>query len=533
MWTLALGDQLYWLLPNRTYTIGRAHDSSFVVSDASVSRKHAEVRVVPPTEDAYLHPSVKSDLIITDLQSRFGTIVDKKQIKNTITAPHTPHNTIGAQLGRATKLHFRWNPLIVTVCAPKKDTGGIWDQAVHILKPLDAKIVPHIVQNTSVFCQASELITSSLYYALVRQIPVVNFEYLGEMAAYAQTCSSTGVKTWALPDSTPFSQRQWEPNAMRSECFASTKFSLRSDINQDNALKPILEAGGAQCAENGWYLLHKGCSLDELHIPLNSQYVDDSSIFTAILESRKLRPAEIKIHVKEAPKVESNRDPAPKRARPRGSKLLDLMTQSQPKEEPKSQSKKDPGKDPVPVEATDKLSSGKIPEPVPEPVPEPPATEKIQKVAPKKAATKPKSAPETNSRPKKITARKRTREQTDEAPAKKMKSGESDDDEEPLDLTKEQDPSFEPALVESSLTINRNPPPPLASADHSGKANFKAFKKTQVTPRVRIELDAELPEQEEEAIKESDSEVRESTNEPITPKEPSTGIDEEFGFTFS
>lgn len=523
MWTLALGDQLYWLLPNQTYTIGRAHDSSFVVTDASVSRKHAEVRVVPPTEDAYLHPSVKSDLVITDLKSRFGTIVDKKQIKGSVTAPQTPHNTVGAQLGRATKLHFRWNPLIVTVFAPKPDSDNVWDKSVQILKPLDVKIVPHVLQNTSIFCQASELITSSLYYALVRQIPVVQVEYLSEIAAYAQICSFTGVKTWELPDSTQFRPQAWAPNPLRSECFANTKYHLRSNIKQDEALKPILEAGGANCADNGWYLLHKGCSLDELHIPLNGEYVSDSAIFAAILESRKLKPSEIKKYTAEPLKKETKQQPPPKKARPRGLKLLDLMTQSQPKKDPEPvEAKPELPTEPTSAQKSDRSSSSII----------------AQEVTPKKPSPEPKPVRETASKStRKPTTRKRTRGQTEEEQVKKMKLEESD--EESLDLTKEEDPSFEPAVVDSCLTVDRNPPPstvPLANP--SGKANFKAFKKTQVVPRARIELDAEVPEPEESMIQESESErepseARDTTNEPITPRESSTGVDEEFGFTFS
>lgn len=307
MWILALHDKLYWLIKGQTYKLGRNTKSIDeegyieVTGDTSVSRPHASIKVCSASPDSALHPSVRSDLVITDLNSRFGTNVEGTFLHpgSSYTLPQPSNGMASIRLGRRTKVRLLWHSFVITYSTGQTGDSHntLWQHALDILEPLDVKLMPYIVKSTDLFVKTGKT-TTSLYYALTKQIPIANNQYFDALQASAVEISKNGtLDSVIIPNFLPFlPEPRWAPNQDRASCFANLRFHVPSR-EFAKAIEPILEAAGGICVNaesaNKIDVIHIYSSISSGAKPRNIRFAVDNSVFKALEECRPLLESEI------------------------------------------------------------------------------------------------------------------------------------------------------------------------------------------------------------------------------------------------
>ncbi|GAB1211329.1 hypothetical protein ATERTT37_000442 [Aspergillus terreus] len=78
-----LGGKRVWLRPGKKYLFGRTrqHGAQHAINHNSISRKHMVIEVSPVKPGDGSHIYTKSELILSDQGSKYGTNVDGEVVK--------------------------------------------------------------------------------------------------------------------------------------------------------------------------------------------------------------------------------------------------------------------------------------------------------------------------------------------------------------------------------------------------------------------------------------------------------------------
>ncbi|KAJ5782016.1 hypothetical protein N7457_003790 [Penicillium paradoxum] len=196
MWILdSTGDFLegkrVWLRPGKKYLFGRFHRDGVrhAVNHNSISRKHMTIEISPVNPRDGLSPRARSNITITDLESKKGTIVDGTKVQGEHTLEKSDEHII--QLAKYQHaLRIKWEPVVLSLSTSSKEVRGE-DPLAHVrsrLEDLDIKtVMDYIVDQTTHVVQRKRNTAKGLQ-ALVNGKYIVNDSYIDALV-YAATPS--------------------------------------------------------------------------------------------------------------------------------------------------------------------------------------------------------------------------------------------------------------------------------------------------------------------------------------------------------
>ncbi|KAJ5340073.1 hypothetical protein N7452_006801 [Penicillium brevicompactum] len=196
MWVLdSTGDFLegkrVWLRPGKKYLFGRFQRDGVrhVVNHNSISRKHMTIEISPVNPKDGSSTRARSEITITDLNSKKGTVVDGNSIEGEHKLQKRDEHTI--QLGRYEhSLRIKWEPVVLSFSLSSKEMRGE-DPLAHVrsrLEDLDVKtIVDYIVDQTT-HVVSSKRNTAKGLQALVNGKYIVDDSFIDALV-YAATPS--------------------------------------------------------------------------------------------------------------------------------------------------------------------------------------------------------------------------------------------------------------------------------------------------------------------------------------------------------
>ncbi|KAJ5355589.1 hypothetical protein N7517_010198 [Penicillium concentricum] len=194
MWILdSTGDFLerkrVWLRPGKKYLFGRFYRDGVrhAVNHNSISRKHMTIEISPVNPRDGLSPRARSNIIITDLDSKKGTVVDERRIQGECKLEKSDEHVI--QLAKYQHaLRIKWEPVVLTLSASSKAVRGE-DPLSHVrsrLEDLDIKtVMDYIVDHTTHVVQRKRNTAKGLQ-ALVNGKYIVDDSYIDALV-YAAT----------------------------------------------------------------------------------------------------------------------------------------------------------------------------------------------------------------------------------------------------------------------------------------------------------------------------------------------------------
>ncbi|KAI3124118.1 hypothetical protein CBS147326_8347 [Penicillium roqueforti] len=194
MWILdSTGDFLegkrVWLRPGKRYLFGRFHRDGVrhAVNHNSISRKHMTIEISPVSPRDGLSLRARSNITITDLDSKKGTVVDERRIQGECKLEKSDEHLI--QLGKYQHaLRIKWEPVVLTLSSSSKQVRGE-DPLAHVrsrLEDLDIKtIMDYIVDHTTHVVQRKRNTAKGLQ-ALVNGKYIVDDSYIDALV-YAAT----------------------------------------------------------------------------------------------------------------------------------------------------------------------------------------------------------------------------------------------------------------------------------------------------------------------------------------------------------
>ncbi|KAJ5757254.1 uncharacterized protein N7511_007436 [Penicillium nucicola] len=194
MWILdSSGDFLdgkrVWLRPGKKYLFGRFQRDGVrhAVNHNSISRKHMTIEIAAVKPKDGLSPRARSDITITDLQSKKGTIVDDKRIEGEVKLEKADEHVIQLAKYQHT-LRIKWEPVVFSFSFSSKEMRAS-DPLGHIrsrLEDLDIKtIIDYLVDHTTHVVQSKRNTAKGLQ-ALVNGKYIVNDSYI-DAVVYAAT----------------------------------------------------------------------------------------------------------------------------------------------------------------------------------------------------------------------------------------------------------------------------------------------------------------------------------------------------------
>lgn len=180
-----------WLRPGKKYLFGRTYQDGVrhAVQHSSISRKHMIIEVSPVKPDDCRHIHTKSELRVTDLDSKCGTVVDGERI-------HGDSRTLGGEqhtlmLGRFAKpLRINWHSVVLSFSFTGKElkAGDPLANVSSRLGDFDIKtVIPYIVDKTTHVVQKKRNTAKGLQ-ALINGKYIVQDSYLDALV-YAATPS--------------------------------------------------------------------------------------------------------------------------------------------------------------------------------------------------------------------------------------------------------------------------------------------------------------------------------------------------------
>ncbi|KAJ5557967.1 hypothetical protein N7535_009460 [Penicillium sp. DV-2018c] len=194
MWVLDstgdfLGGKRSWLRPGKKYLFGRFPRDGVrhAVNDQSISRRHMTIEISPVKPRDGLSPRARSDIIITDLGSKKGTVVDGQRIQGEHRLEKSDEHVI--QLAKYKHpLRIKWEPVVLTMSFSSKDVRRE-EPLAHVrmrLEDLDIKtVMDYIVGHTTHVVQSKRNTAKGLQ-ALVNGKYIVNDSYIDALV-YATT----------------------------------------------------------------------------------------------------------------------------------------------------------------------------------------------------------------------------------------------------------------------------------------------------------------------------------------------------------
>ncbi|KAJ5313079.1 hypothetical protein PENANT_c018G06399 [Penicillium antarcticum] len=196
MWVLdSSGDFLegkrVWLRPGKKYLFGRFQRDGVrhAVNHNSISRKHMTIEIAAVKPKDGLSPRARSDITITDLQSKKGTIVDDKRIEGERKLEKADEHIIQLAKYQHT-LRIKWEPVVLSFSFSSREMRAS-DPLVHVrsrLEDLDIKtVIDYLVDHTTHVVQSKRNTAKGLQ-ALVNGKYIVNDSYI-DAVVYAATPS--------------------------------------------------------------------------------------------------------------------------------------------------------------------------------------------------------------------------------------------------------------------------------------------------------------------------------------------------------
>ncbi|KAJ5496180.1 hypothetical protein N7463_008167 [Penicillium fimorum] len=194
MWILdSTGDFLegkrVWLRPGKKYLFGRFYRDGVrhAVNHNSISRKHMTIEISPVNPRDGLSPRARSNITITDLNSKKGTVVDERRIQGECKLEKSDEHVIQLAKYQHT-LRIKWEPVVLTLSASSKAVRGE-DPLAHVrsrLEDLDIKtVMDYIVDHTTHVVQRKRNTAKGLQ-ALVNGKYIVDDSYIDALV-YAAT----------------------------------------------------------------------------------------------------------------------------------------------------------------------------------------------------------------------------------------------------------------------------------------------------------------------------------------------------------
>ena len=269
MWLLESdGDLLQgkklWLKPGQKYLFGRVKKDGVrvLIDHKSISRKHFIVEVAKVNEGDASHVHVRSKVTVTDLNSKGGTQIDGKSLKDATKDLDKPEHTL--KPGSAQAVRIRWNPVVLTFnLLPKelKDKDALKDRRERV-EQLDIKVVAEYVAKETTHVVAAKRNTAKSLQAIINGKEVVDESYMNALV-YAATPADLGeeeatspleqdfVAAWPkeaayLPprgkETTTRPDEAYRPNPDRTTVFEGYTFVF-TDKAQFDMLSSMINAG--------------------------------------------------------------------------------------------------------------------------------------------------------------------------------------------------------------------------------------------------------------------------------------------------
>ncbi|KAJ5981850.1 hypothetical protein N7522_013478 [Penicillium canescens] len=196
MWILdSSGDFLegkrVWLRPGKKYLFGRFQRDGVrhAVNHNSISRKHMTIEIAAVKPKDGMSPRARSDITITDLQSKKGTIVDNKRIEGECKLEKADEHIIQLAKYQHT-LRIKWEPVVFSFSFSSREMRAS-DPLIHVrsrLEDLDIKtVIDYLVGHTTHVVQSKRNTAKGLQ-ALVNGKYIVNDSYI-DAVVYAATPS--------------------------------------------------------------------------------------------------------------------------------------------------------------------------------------------------------------------------------------------------------------------------------------------------------------------------------------------------------
>ncbi len=183
-----------WLKPGQRYLFGRVKKDGvrFLIEHKSVSRKHfvIEVDKVKDGDAARIH--VRSKVTITDLNSKGGTHLDGKMLKNGSQELTKAEHSVKPG-SYPTPLRLTWKPVVLTFSFPPKDekTKDPLKPKRQRLEQLDIKTVAEYVTKSTSHVVAAKRNTAKGLLALINGQYIVDDPFLDALV-YAATPADLG-----------------------------------------------------------------------------------------------------------------------------------------------------------------------------------------------------------------------------------------------------------------------------------------------------------------------------------------------------
>ncbi|KAL1917982.1 uncharacterized protein VTP21DRAFT_3248 [Calcarisporiella thermophila] len=167
-----------WLRPNKQYVLGRTKLCDFsLLGDKSVSRKHAVLDV----GEAKTQPSEHTQLILSDLNSKFGVFVNDKRVENTMELKDGDQFKLGVW---TSIFKVYWKPAVLCVSGLQEDSyREICERAAN----QDIRVTKEWITGMSTHFYTPQLVaTQKLFCALLECRYIVGPTWLEEMEKTAE-----------------------------------------------------------------------------------------------------------------------------------------------------------------------------------------------------------------------------------------------------------------------------------------------------------------------------------------------------------
>ncbi|RDW73367.1 hypothetical protein BP6252_07274 [Coleophoma cylindrospora] len=273
MWVLehdgdALQGRRLWLRPGKRFLFGRtsAEGGNFAINDKTVSRKHMTLEIGSVNAADCMNFSKRSRVVLQDMGTKTGTIVNDEQIKDRSYELSQEINVF--QLGRYKHLfRITWVSVAFSFSFTSKEIkADPYTKLVESLGPLDIKVLTDFERGKTSHVVANKRNTSKGLQALIDGKFIVNHGFVDTIIATAtpQVPVTPEVEELApleedfdaaFPNALDFlpargqepTQRPSEayaPNASRQDMFDGYTYIFYDGQQFNNLLAPITEGRG-------------------------------------------------------------------------------------------------------------------------------------------------------------------------------------------------------------------------------------------------------------------------------------------------
>ncbi|KAG4099238.1 hypothetical protein H8356DRAFT_1038324 [Neocallimastix lanati (nom. inval.)] len=229
-----------WLKPGLTITIGRKDCDVLILNDRSVSRQHAKIFVEKAGITKTNDPDYKPQVILKDLDSKFGTSVNSERINGSIIL--SDDNDI--KFGAFSEYRLKYIPIIIcfsSLSSVEKAelTALAVKNGVTLTKSWTSNCT-HLIMNKI-------KVTQKVILALVYNKEIVNMKWLEDF----ENCN---FKDFRIPNESNFfptigknevfeklTPEVFKPNDKRKNLYSGITFIIFS-LNQYNKLASIIKA---------------------------------------------------------------------------------------------------------------------------------------------------------------------------------------------------------------------------------------------------------------------------------------------------